>query len=200
MTDIELNDPNLTRDEVYRRLPTLAHIDDKDIRDDVIHLSRHAPEYFWIRPGSYSGYHNGTRRGLWHHTLKLSKAIETLAPSRMEMGVLTPEDTDLAHAAAIIHDQWKNGADPESDQTSDAHPHVAATLIREHTDLNEVVARAVREHMGAFDGKPHPSSAVSSLVHDADMLASDDEIRLAIASPVPSELDELVDETYTVEE
>ena len=190
---MELNDPILSRDEVYRRIGgCLDLISDPKIRDDVIELTRRAPEYFWIRPGSYSGYHNGTRYGLWHHTLKLCHTIDVLAPAKEAQGVMTKRDIDRALAAAILHDQRKNGEDIESEQTSNDHPRVMAELVREHSDLDELVARAIEEHMGGFDQEPYPSSEIADLVHTADMIASADTMGVGLPTPIPEELDSLV--------
>lgn len=197
MTDYE----TLTYDEARRRVPTYQFISDRRMREEVLGLTTRAPPYFWIRPGSYSGYHNAERHGLWHHTLKLSAAIETLAPMYRAQNRLNDLDRDRAHAAAILHDQMKNGEDPESDQTSNDHPSIMAERIRTETsarDLGAIVETAVREHMGGFDDSMYPSSAVSELVHTADMLAADDDVNLGVPSPVPKELSDLVSHTIEV--
>lgn len=197
MTELE---PTLSRDEVYRRLPSLECITDTAIRNQVMWMTRRAPEYFWRRPGSYRGYHNGHKHGLWLHTLKVNRAVDVLAPSFQARGVLTEQDVNRAHAAAIVHDQWKNGDDPQNDETDSDHPRVAADIVREHTALDELVARAVEEHMGGFDEEPYPSSQVSLLLHEADMIASDDSIGVSIYEPVPSELREYAHDSMAVDD
>jgi len=51
MTDSDLADPPLTPTEAERRLPSLALIDDNDLRNETRHLARFAPAYFWERAG-----------------------------------------------------------------------------------------------------------------------------------------------------
>jgi len=63
MTD-DLTDPPLTPTETDRRLPSLALIDDNDLRNETRHLARFAPPYFWERAGSTSGYHHAREHGL----------------------------------------------------------------------------------------------------------------------------------------
>lgn len=178
----------ITFDEARRRIPAVERIQDPDMSHEVMQITRRAPEYFWIRPGSYSGYHNACRHGLWHHTLKLNTAIDTLAPSLIQAGVIGRRDVDKSHAAAIIHDQWKNGPDPESQKTADTHPKVVADIVRDHSELDAVVALAVEQHMGPWDKYDTPSNPVSQLVHNADLMASERDVTMAVYGPRPEEL------------
>lgn len=189
---LELPTEPLTVDEVRRRVPTLRRIEDENMRDEVQQLTRYAPEYFWIRPGSYDEYHNATRYGLWHHTLKLSTVIDRLFVSFQKQRSLDDSDRDIAHAAAILHDQWKNGEKPESAQTSEYHPRVMGDIIEEYTDLPTEVSCAVRAHMGPWGDYP-PATAIDDLVHMADMIASDDDISISVYGPLPHELHDIVD-------
>lgn len=188
------NTQQMTYDEAYRRMPTLDRIQDDEMAHSVRQLTAHAPEYFWIRPGSYNEYHNATKRGLWHHTLKLSTAIDILAPSRLECNQIEPRDVDRAHAAAILHDQRKNG-EPGSEKTLHEHDSEMAELVREESSLDEAIAHAIDAHMGGWGTEPQPQSNLAQLVHDADMLASEDECRLSVYEPVPRELREIVADT-----
>jgi uncharacterized domain HDIG len=183
MTD--LSEPPLTESEVERRLPSLRLIEDDDLRDDTRHLSRYAPAYFWLRPGSTAGYHNAHKHGLWAHTLKLSTVIERLADSYVERNLIRAEDIDRAHAAAILHDQRKAGE--SGNNTRDDHDLLMADRVRDCLD-DEIVARCVAEHMGAWYDGPDPQSHVAELVHVADMIASDDNMTIKIPAPVPEAL------------
>jgi hypothetical protein len=182
----ELSEPPLSDAEVDRRLPTLQLIEDADLCVGARRLSKFAPPYFWERPGSRSGYHNAHEHGLWAHTLKLSTVIERLADSYVERGLLRPEDVDRAHAAAIVHDQRKEGKPGDGETVSD-HDLQMATGVRKHVD-DEVVARAVEGHMGAWNDGPFPQSTLEELVHVADMVASDANVDVEIMAPVPREL------------
>ena len=188
MTDAPaLSEPPLTPTEADRRLPTLALIDDDDIRVETRRLSRYAPAYFWERPGSTAGNHNAHAHGLWLHTLKLSSAIARLAPSWLERGRLHRGDVDRLHAAAILHDQRKEGA-PSEGQTLDDHDRRMAAVVREESSLDAVVARLVETHMGAWGEGPNPASDCAELLHAADMMAADDHVSMAIQEPVPIQL------------
>jgi len=183
----DLSDPPLTPAEARRRMPSLALIDDDDIRAETRRLTQFAFPYFWERPGSTAGYHNAHDRGLWAHTLKLSTVIERNAASYTERDLLHEEDVDRAHAIAILHDQRKAGEDGE--QTRSDHDLRMARVVREESAHGELVARTVAEHMGAWGEGPDPSSALAELVHAADMVASDDNLDIALPGPVPEELE-----------
>lgn len=180
--------PVVSDEEVVRRIPTLHLIGSSDIREDVISLTQYAPQYFWERPGSYSGYHNGDTHGLWFHTLKLSSAIQTLKDTQIVRGNLTEMDIDAVHAAAILHDQWKNGVNPQSENTADNHASVAAEVASEYSELPYTTIQAIHQHMGPFDSEPDCHTAAAELVHTADMIASDDTMDTGVYGPVPSEI------------
>lgn len=181
--------------EVYRRLPTLELFYSSELASQTALLSARAPAYFWEVPASTSGYHHPAcqqRHGLWVHTLMLSTVIDRLADSWLEQGRITVEQLDLAHAAAILHDQRKHGdpADPASKSVSD-HELLMAEHIREHSELPAEVADAVESHMGPWYDGPSPETALEQLVHTADMLASTATISPAIQGPTPEELADL---------
>jgi hypothetical protein len=182
----DLAEPPLSVAETCRRLPSIDLIQDDDIRSEVIDLSRFAPEYFWQRPGSKAGYHNPDRHGLWAHTLKLSTIVERLAESRVRQTYLRPEDVDKVHAAAVLHDQRKEG--DEAGETRSDHDLVMGEVIREESSLSDAVARAVEEHMGPWYDGPTPSSEISRLLHDADMIAATQEIDVRVVAPAPEEI------------
>jgi 23S rRNA maturation-related 3'-5' exoribonuclease YhaM len=184
MTDLE--QPPLSRAEVEHRLPTLALIDNDDLREETARLSSYAPAYFWERAGSTSGYHNAHEHGLWAHTLKLSTVIERMADSYVERSLLRPADVDRAHAAAILHDQLKAG-EAGGDTRSD-HDLLIGERIRRESEIDAAVARACEEHMGPWYDGPMPSSSLSRLVHVADMVASDDNVICKLQEPLPEEM------------
>jgi len=181
----------LSVDETYRRLPTLELIEDGRIRAIASRLSSEAPDYFWTVPASTSGYHHPACRqdhGLWIHTLMLSTVIDRLADSYVAQGKLEEGDVDLAHAAAILHDQRKNGdpQDPSETSVSD-HDLRMADVVRD-SPLDERVADAIAAHMGSWYDGPAPSTPLEDLVHTADMVASTASITPAVHGPIPEEL------------
>lgn len=181
----------LSNEETERRLPTLQLIDDPRTRAVTTRLSSEVPEYFWEVPASTSGYHHPSctgHRGLWAHTLMLSTVIGRLGDSYVEQGLLEPSDVDLAHAAAILHDQRKNG-DPQnpSEKSTSDHDLRMARVIRD-SPLDDRVADAVASHMGAWCDGPAPETPLDDLVHTADMVASTASITPAVQGPIPEEL------------
>jgi len=183
----DLPAPPISAPEAERRMPSLDLIENDAIREETRKLTMFAPAYFWERPGSTAGYHNAHEHGLWAHTLKLSTVIERLADSYTERGLLRkPLDVDRAHAAAILHDQRKAGEDGEETQSD--HDWWMGGVVRQESELGEAVARAIEEHMGAWGDGPDPSSTLAELVHVADMVASDDNVDIALPAPVPEEL------------
>lgn len=182
----------LSSTEVDRRLPTLQLIDNARVRSITTRLTQSAPEYFWRVPASTSGFHHPCcqkERGLWAHTLMLSTVIDRLADSYVGRGLLEESDIDLAHAAAILHDQRKNGdpANPASKSTSDHDLHMAR-VVRE-SPLDDRVADAVAGHMGPWYDGPEPETPLEDLVHTADMVASTATITPAVQGPLPEELE-----------
>ena len=183
----DLPAPPISAPEAERRMPSLQLIENDAIREETRRLTRYAPDYFWTRPGSTAGYHNAHEHGLWAHTLKLSTVIERLADSYTERGLLRSDDVDRAHAIAILHDQRKAGEDGEETQSD--HDWWMGGVVRQESDLGETVARAIESHMGAWGDGPDPSSTLAELVHVADMVASDDNVDIALPAPVPEELE-----------
>ena len=183
----DLSDPPLSPAEARRRMPSLALIENDAIREGTCKLTMFAPAYFWIRPGSTAGYHNAHEHGLWAHTLKLSTVIERLADSYIGRGLLRPDDVDRAHAVGVLHDQRKAGESGE--ETLSDHDIQMGGVVRQESELGETVARAIESHMGAWGDGPDPSSTFAELVHVADMVASDDNVDIALPGPVPEELE-----------
>jgi putative nucleotidyltransferase with HDIG domain len=177
--------------DVRRRVPTLSLIDDPDICEETARLTAAAPEYFWRVPASKNSFHHPICReehGLWVHTLMLSTVIERLADSYVEQGRLTREEIDYAHAAAILHDQRKNGDRANPSETSTSNHDNQMALVVYGSGLPEAVGDAIASHMGPWYDGPQPESDLDDLVHTADMVASTETITPAVAAPIPEEL------------
>lgn len=191
----ELPQPKLSVEETRRRLPSIDYIEDDEIRLEVIELSRRAPAYFWVEPAATGDYHNELCRnqhGLWAHSLMVSTGVEYFSDSWIVQGRIDEDELDYARAAAILHDQRKQGPHhaPEASSTSD-HNLTMADVVREESRLPEEVAVAVEEHMGPFYDGPAAEGEIGKLVHTADMAASTDEYTATIPAPAPEELLEL---------
>ena len=181
---------DLAGPEIHRRLPSLELIKDDGLRHATAQVSLKAPDYFWTVPASTSGYHHPLCRGehgLWIHTLMVSTAVERLVDSWEARFDINP---DHARAAAILHDQYKNGdpGDPSDSAISDHD--IKMSEIASGFNLPEPVCDAIAEHMGAWYDGPDPSSPLGELVHNADMMASTSNATLAVPGPIPEELQE----------
>lgn len=178
---------SLSVSEVNRRLPALSLIDNQQIRRETQRLTQNAPSYFWKRSGSTSGYHNAHQHGLWKHTLKLSTVLDRLVDSWVELGHISERDVDRVHAAAILHDQRKEGA--TGGQTARDHDLQMGEVIRDSSALENRVAAAVDAHMGPWYDGPEPRpGTLEDLLHVADMVASAPAIEVYLPEPVPNEL------------
>ena len=185
-----------TVEQVERRMPTLALIEDDEIRRFTAEITTDAPAYFWHVPASTSGYHHRLcrrHRGLWLHTLMLSTVIERLADSFIERyDDFDQRDVDRAHSCAILHDQRKNGPveDTHPSSTSD-HDLVMADVVRSEyrmaADDREAIADAIASHMGPWYDGPEPETPLERLVHTADMIASTTAITVGVYGPIPNE-------------
>ena len=150
-----------------------------------------APAYFWTVPASISGHHHPLCRGehgLWAHTLMVATVVERLADSYVERGLIEHETVDLARAAALLHDQRKNGppGNPQSSAVSD-HELLMADVVRD-SPLGGRVADAIGSHMGPWYDGPEPETPLADLIHTADMVASTATITPKVYGPVPEEL------------
>jgi putative nucleotidyltransferase with HDIG domain len=182
----------IDRDEARYRMPALDLIEDEEIREETLALTAAAPNYFWQVPASTNGFHHPIWRrecGLWAHTLMVSTAVERLADSYVQRGAIDDHERDYARAAAILHDQRKNG-DPENPSSSSVGDHdlQMAEVIRTESALPDAVSDAVATHMGPWYDGPEPSAPLHDLLHTADMMASTQNATLAVPGPVPGEL------------
>lgn len=189
--------PDLTRDEVEYRIPTLDLIEDEMIRDLTIEVTQEAPWYFWKYPATRSNkWHNPVCRkdkGLWAHTLMLSTTIERLRDSYQLRHGLTDFDIDMAHSAAILHDQLKNGTEDDVKYTSVQDHDILMAERADEFGLPSKVGDMIESHMGPedwYDG-PAPETWLDELVHTADMMASDPNGAAKSKGPVPMELQEI---------
>lgn len=181
----ELSGPD-TNEEVAERMPEVTDIEDEELREQVIDAVQELPAYFWTAPAS-SKYHppeHRARHGLWLHTKRVCTAFERLAPSMVQQGFMSKQDVDHGRAACILHDMFKYGMPPTSvESTVDDHDIIAASWLRDNTDIPAAVCGAVEAHNGSwYQGRP-PQSHLEQMVHVADMNASDANVRIAVKEP-----------------
>jgi len=189
----------LSTDEVTRRLPAISLIGDPEVREETVQLSADAPAYLWTVPASTSDYHHPIcrgERGLWTHTLMVSTVVERLAESWVAQDRLSWWDVDDVRAAAILHDQRKNGTVAGGRSTSSVSDHdlLMGQIIRDDSALPEQVAAVVDSHMGPWYDGPEPETSPERLLHIADMVASTATISTGLPAPIPEELRDLADD------
>lgn len=172
--------------EAKRRFPEIEDIKNDRLRTQVTNIVREFPDYFWTAPASSSHHppEHRARHGLWLHTKRVCTAFERLAPSMVKQGFMEWQDVDYGRAACILHDMFKYGMPPTSvDSTVEDHDIIAASWLRDHTQLPEEVCSAVESHNGPwYQGEP-PTSHLDQMVHIADMTASDENARIAVKEP-----------------
>lgn len=189
----------LSEDETYRRIPALDKIETDSIREETARLTANAPDYFWEVPASSSGHHHPMcrkDRGLWAHTLMVTTVVDRMSESYRHQGRLSKKEVDCAFAAAILHDQRKNGSpeNPQEKSTSD-HDIVMAEVAYE-SSLPSKVGDAIATHMGPWYDGPTPQNTLQQMVHQADMVASTFSVTPKGPSPLPSEVKDLGMEEY----
>lgn len=179
---------DISRDEAVERFPEINDIKDDTLREQVIGVVREAPDYFWTAPAA-SKHHapeHRSRHGLWLHTKRVCTAFERTAPSMVNQGFMEWQEVDYGRAACVLHDMFKYGMPPTSvEATVEDHDIIAASWLRDHTELPEEVCDAVEAHNGPwYQGHP-PKSHLQQMVHVADMHASDENAKIAIKDPHP---------------
>lgn len=176
------------REEALRRFPEITDIKDDRLREQVIQVVREMPDYFWTAAAS-SKHHppeHRARHGLWLHTKRVATAFERVAPSMVQQGFMEWQEVDYGRAACILHDMFKYGMPPTSaDATVEDHDMIAASWLEKHTQLPDEVVGAVEAHNGPwYQGRP-PKTHMEQMVHVADMMASDENARIAVKEPHP---------------
>lgn len=176
--------------EMYRKFPEVELINDDTIRQQTLDaLVELTPDYFWDTPAATTYNHHNPfccgDRGLWIHTKMVFTVYSRLVDSWTGMNFISNRQADLGRAAVLLHDIMKKGPNNKPEQKAALRDHdlVAAEAIRERTELDEEVAIAVAEHMGPWYDGPQPSTKLSLLVHNADMIAASKNITPGMYKP-----------------
>lgn len=182
-------DTEIQREEVLRRFPEIKDMKDEQLQEKVVGVLLSGPDYFWTAPAS-SKHHppeHRSRHGLWLHTKRVCTVFERLAPSMVNQGHLTWEQIDHGRAACILHDLFKYGEPPTSvDGTTKDHDVIAAEWLSDHEfDIPEETIGAVESHNGPWYRGSPPTTHLEQMVHIADMMASDENARIAVKDPHP---------------
>jgi len=180
---------DVDRDEALRRFPEINDIRDDQLGEKVAGVVMQFPDYFWTAPASSSHHppEHQARHGLWLHTKRVCTVFERLAPSMVNQGHLEWSDIDNGRAACIIHDMLKYGEPPTSvDGTTKDHDVAAAEWLEDHEfDIPSDVIGAVEAHNGPWYRGAPPRTHLEQIVHISDMVASDENCRVAVKEPHP---------------
>lgn len=163
-------------------------ISNSEIKQLVLNVIPHIPEYFYSIPSSSTGkYHPRDENavgGLVRHTLRTIKVAEEMS----RMYDLTEQELDLAYAALILHDSCKNGS-LYSDYTVFNHPLLAAKLFancntsfytHKQKKAYKIIYKLIASHMGRWNVDPRdrkvklpkPKTKLEKFVHECDYIAS----------------------------
>jgi len=166
-------------------------------------FTNYVPEYFWTIPSSSRGkYHSDDACGEYGnvlHTKRVMTVFERLARSWTEQGLITEYEQELGRVAVLFHDAWKNGWPSENnDHTVQYHDVIGAAVTDVLMDVDERVSGAIAAHNGSWGEGPSPSTELQQLVHNADMVAADDAVDIAVLEP-SEELLSIRDDLPTIE-
>lgn len=107
-----MDDPLFTKVQFTNSV--VSKIKDTSIQNFLIACLDDFPNYFWIAPSSGSGkYHPADERGyggLVLHTKRVVKLVEDLSV----MYELSYYEQDVLITAAVLHDSWCKGLDPDT--------------------------------------------------------------------------------------
>ncbi len=128
----------------------------------------------------------------------VATAVERLKDTYLKQDLIPKDKIDEVRAAALLHDQRKNGRahNPQTKSTSN-HNTFMGDVVRVESDLPENVARIIDAHMGDWYDGPSPRNHTEQLLHTADMVASDENITIDIMNPIPEELKKLDVQGYS---
>lgn len=191
--------PDLNKGELYRRLPELNNIRDPELENQLVEIFLdHAPEYFWTCPASSSGkYHPPDQRGkhgLWLHTKRAFTCFERLGRSYKADEKLTERQLDYGRAGILVHDLFKQGHEPRDEKhTSSDHDVIAYKYLKRETELPDEVLGCVVSHNGPWGEGRRPENVLEQVHHNADMIASDKNAFFKVQDPIPSEIQEIIE-------
>ena len=171
--------------------PELQTIKNETIREFTRFCLENAPPYFWEVPSSSGGkYHSRVSNGvggLVRHTRGTAYTAKELAPAYS----LTPDETDAAISAAILHDICKYGLAGGKYTVKD-HDYIGSNyvfkLAKRFVDegnpeipLLRDICSSIAYHFGRWSAEvpsrplkdfPEDYSRIEQVVHVADMVAS----------------------------
>jgi len=133
------------------------------------------PSKVWERPAStrYHSEKDKAEYGMLNHTKSVVRICNILSDTYN----LNTEENSILITAAILHDICKYGKEVESPKILTIHPYLAGELIRKlytgKLEENiEQVTVAVEDHMGRWSTKRPRGTPLGTLLHTADMVAS----------------------------
>lgn len=192
--------PELTTDELRRRLPEIRLIDDERLRERVAEiLIEECPDHYWRYPSSTSGrFHPIDERGVhgqWIHTKRVVATFDHLADSPRKAARddasdgrfgISDEEYRCGLVATLLHDVFKFGTDDEQvERTLGDHDARAAQYLEANYDLPPGVIGCIDAHNGPWKDGKQPETQLELLVHYADMMVADSRSESLLLEPTP---------------
>lgn len=195
---------DMSKEELLRRFPEIELIDGFVQTYVIDAFCNHAPEYFWEVPTSSTGkYHPEDERGEhgnWLHTKRVFYQYDLHSESLLRGGVITETQRNRGRAAALLHDLFKYGyPEREGEHTVNYHDILNASFVRQHTELDDEVARIIETHNGPWHLGPFPRTLHEWAHHFADQSAAHSYNATACYGPVADELHEISDSITEVD-
>lgn len=182
--------------ELLRRLPEIQDINDHKIRELTIEIFlEDVPDYFWLVPASSSGkYHPPDHRGkygLWLHTKRAFSVFDRLSRSAQHQNDLSPREISIGKSAILLHDMFKQGRE-KTGHTVSEHDKIAYEYLNRKDEVPEKLLECVHSHNGPWGSGRDPETKLEKIHHYADMIASGEKSTIQVKSPVPSEIEEVM--------
>lgn len=179
--------PELSEQELKRRLPEIQYIENNALREQVIELLlAECPEHYWTYPASTSGNHHPmderTLHGHWIHTKRMFSAFKYISESPRKTASkdeipnkfgISKHERECGLAASLTHDIFKFGRSEKTDHTLENHDTLAAEYLSDNYELPETFIQCIESHNGPWKDGKHPEKITELLFHYSDMMVSD---------------------------
>ena len=145
----------------------------KEHRELLYKVLDSVPKEVWILPAS-TKYHTEKDK-LEYGMLNHAKSVVRICNILSATYDLNTEENSILLTSAILHDICKYGKEADSPKILlKEHPYLAGELIRDYMlhESIELIAVAVEDHMGRWSTRRPRGTPLGTLLHTADMVAS----------------------------
>jgi len=179
--------PELSGQELKRRLPEIQYIENNALREQVIELLlAECPEHYWTYPASTSGNHHPmderTIHGQWIHTKRMFSAFKYISESPrktantnniLDKFGISKHERECGLAASLTHDIFKFGRSEKTDYTLENHDTLAAEYLSDNYEFPDTFIQCIDSYNGPWKDGKHPEKTAELLFHYSDIMASD---------------------------